>query len=192
MLGGLISPSHSRAVRLKLKRDVRQVIPSMHRIAMCQLAVQDSDWLSVDPWEATRLHMLDYMSLLEHVQNLISTVFPSLANRIQLYLFCKYARLVKLSPSILRRAKIRCICVCRPVEAIRISDQLELRWHDLTTVVEDAAMLSVATESISSARIRQSIMNGEHVEHAVSAAVNEYAKQHRLAQKVRTLLASTG
>lgn len=185
VLGGLISPSHSSAVRLKLKRDMRQVIPSMHRIAMGKLAIEGSDWLTVDPWEATRLHMLDYMSLIAHVQQLLATAVPAVADTVQIYLFCKYTRLVKLSPSGLRKANIQCICVCRPAEVIKIVQQLEPQWRGLVTVVEDTEMLPVEMATISSSRIRRNIINGVDVASAVTAAVNQYARENRLAEKVR-------
>lgn len=161
------------------------MIPSMHRIAMCKLAIQASDWLAVDPWEATRLHMLDYMSLIAHVQQLLVTAIPTTADAVQIYLFCKYTRLVKLSPAALRRANVQCICVCRPAETSKIIEQLESHWRGLVTVVEDTEMLPVQLASISSSRIRRSIINGVDIANAVTAAVDDYAREHRLAEKVR-------
>jgi len=51
VLAGLISPSHDLYVYGKLGTDF---IVSTHRLNMCKLAIEGSDWLEVDPWEATQ------------------------------------------------------------------------------------------------------------------------------------------
>jgi nicotinamide mononucleotide adenylyltransferase len=51
VLGGYISPSHDEYVQSKLSN---QFIPSQHRIAMCQKAIEEENqqhWLSVDKAE---------------------------------------------------------------------------------------------------------------------------------------------
>ncbi|ETE65796.1 Nicotinamide mononucleotide adenylyltransferase 2, partial [Ophiophagus hannah] len=44
VIGGIVSPVHDSYGKQGL-------VSSRHRLAMCQLAVQSSDWIRVDPWE---------------------------------------------------------------------------------------------------------------------------------------------
>lgn len=49
VLGGYISPSHDEYVLEKCGMDAPK---AAHRVALCQEAVKDSDWLMVDSWES--------------------------------------------------------------------------------------------------------------------------------------------
>jgi len=47
VVGGYLSPVHEGYGK-------KSLAPTNHRLAMASLAVEDSDWLMVDPWEASR------------------------------------------------------------------------------------------------------------------------------------------
>ena len=49
VVGGYLSPGHDEYLRLKLGD---AALSPSHRLELCGLAVADSDWLMVDPWEA--------------------------------------------------------------------------------------------------------------------------------------------
>ncbi len=49
VIGGYLSPGHDEYLRLKLNDDATS---AQQRLTECALAVRDSDWLDVDPWEA--------------------------------------------------------------------------------------------------------------------------------------------
>lgn len=54
VLGSILSPSHGVTVRERYRNHPTEIIPSPHRLAVAQLMVENSKWLSVDPWEITR------------------------------------------------------------------------------------------------------------------------------------------
>jgi hypothetical protein len=68
VVGGVLSPAHDMAVRGVCRRFLSQCIPSRHRTAMAELAVEGSSWLTVRRWEITRRNVMDYRSVLKNVQ----------------------------------------------------------------------------------------------------------------------------
>jgi hypothetical protein len=60
ILGPLLSPAHSVTVRERYRTNPSEIIPSPHRLAVAQLLVTNSQWLSIDPWELTRRRAKDY------------------------------------------------------------------------------------------------------------------------------------
>lgn len=46
----------------------------LYRINMCELAVQTSKWISVDPWEATQPSYVPTAEVLDHFHREINTV----------------------------------------------------------------------------------------------------------------------
>lgn len=68
VVGGVLSPAHDAYVRGQCRRFPAQAIPVRHRVAMAELAVEGSSWLSVRRWEATRRTVMDYRSVLKNVQ----------------------------------------------------------------------------------------------------------------------------
>uniref|UniRef100_A0A3B4WLM0 Nicotinamide/nicotinic acid mononucleotide adenylyltransferase 2 n=1 Tax=Seriola lalandi dorsalis TaxID=1841481 RepID=A0A3B4WLM0_SERLL len=64
VIGGIISPVHDSYGKPGL-------VSSRHRLTMCQLAVQSSDWIRVDPWECYQDTWQTTCSVLEHHQSII-------------------------------------------------------------------------------------------------------------------------
>ena len=50
------------------------LVKAEHRINMCTLAVQQSSWISVDPWEALHSEYLETAKVLDHFQEEINGV----------------------------------------------------------------------------------------------------------------------
>ena len=111
VLGSILSPSHGVSVRERYRNHPGEVIPSPHRLAVAQLMVAGSKWLSVDSWEITRRRTMDYLSLLQHCRAILSEEFP--AEEIKIIYLCKENMVPKISPSALRQENFGCISVCR-------------------------------------------------------------------------------
>ncbi|CAF91057.1 unnamed protein product, partial [Tetraodon nigroviridis] len=67
VVGGIISPVHNFYGKPGL-------VSSRHRLTMCQLAVQSSDWIRVDPWECYQDTWQTTCSVLEHHRDLMKRV----------------------------------------------------------------------------------------------------------------------
>ncbi|XP_041127286.1 nicotinamide/nicotinic acid mononucleotide adenylyltransferase 2-like [Polyodon spathula] len=67
VIGGIISPVHDSYGKPGL-------VSSRHRLTMCQLAVQSSDWVRVDPWECYQDTWQTTCSVLEHHRDLMKRV----------------------------------------------------------------------------------------------------------------------
>uniref|UniRef100_A0A3Q2GI12 Nicotinamide-nucleotide adenylyltransferase n=1 Tax=Cyprinodon variegatus TaxID=28743 RepID=A0A3Q2GI12_CYPVA len=67
VIGGIISPVHDSYGKPGL-------VSSQHRLTMCQLAVQSSDWIRVDPWECYQETWQTTCSVLEHHRDLMKRV----------------------------------------------------------------------------------------------------------------------
>uniref|UniRef100_UPI001CD909B5 nicotinamide/nicotinic acid mononucleotide adenylyltransferase 2-like n=1 Tax=Solea senegalensis TaxID=28829 RepID=UPI001CD909B5 len=67
VIGGIISPVHDSYGKPGL-------VSSRHRLTMCQLAVQASDWIRVDPWECYQDTWQTTCSVLEHHRDLMKRV----------------------------------------------------------------------------------------------------------------------
>uniref|UniRef100_A0A671PPU6 Nicotinamide/nicotinic acid mononucleotide adenylyltransferase 2 n=1 Tax=Sinocyclocheilus anshuiensis TaxID=1608454 RepID=A0A671PPU6_9TELE len=67
VIGGIISPVHDSYGKSGL-------VSSRHRLTMCQLAVQSSDWIRVDPWECYQDTWQTTCSVLEHHRDLMKRV----------------------------------------------------------------------------------------------------------------------
>ncbi|KAB0405149.1 hypothetical protein E2I00_009193, partial [Balaenoptera physalus] len=67
VIGGIVSPVHDSYGKQGL-------VSSRHRLVMCQLAVQNSDWIRVDPWECYQDTWQTTCSVLEHHRDLMKRV----------------------------------------------------------------------------------------------------------------------
>ncbi|XP_023674846.1 nicotinamide/nicotinic acid mononucleotide adenylyltransferase 2 [Paramormyrops kingsleyae] len=67
VIGGIISPVHDTYGKPGL-------VSSRHRLTMCQLAVESSDWIRVDPWECYQDSWKTTCCVLEHHRDLMKRV----------------------------------------------------------------------------------------------------------------------
>lgn len=118
----------------------RRLLPSILLCSLSPPLFKRCQWLTVDPWEITRKRVMDYMSVLEHVQALFEACFRELP--IKLIYLCNSDMLMKLSPDEMRDRGFGCLCVCRPQETDRLLHHMGSRWKNVAYVVEDAAILS--------------------------------------------------
>lgn len=182
ILGCLLSPSHATSVRERYKTNSSEVIPSPHRLAIAQMLVEDSSFISVDPWEITRRRPMDYQSLLDHTAEMLKTQFSPVDIKV-LYL-CKASVLIKLSPQFLRENNYGCVCVSRPPESDSLRNSLGSRWNGVAVIVEDSAVIDAALDVVSSKKVREKLRSGESIQHLVGSRVEEYCAFNKIGLKM--------
>jgi len=216
ILGSLLSPAHSALVRERYRTHINEIIPAPHRLMIAQLLVQNSQWLAIDPWEITRRRAMDYLSLLEHIQTLLTEAFPSIQTpipssnspygnnnasydeqddngwinnpyKIQVFYLCKPNMIPKLSPIALKGLQCHVICVCRSLEADLLRNSLHSKWNGIIHIVEDSAILDAAFDQVTSRKVREKIKLGQSVETYLGAKINEYVNVNRFGAKFNGL-----
>jgi nicotinic acid mononucleotide adenylyltransferase len=182
VLGSLLSPSHISVVRQRYRTCPSEIIPCPHRLAIAQFCVQDTKWMSIDPWEITRRRSMDYLSLLEHVNKMLKSFFPAVDIRV-LYL-CKGGIVPLLSVPSMKASNFGCVSVCRAPESDNLRLSLGSRWNGMIYIAEDTAILDAAMDSFSSKKVREKLKNGLSVDNLVGDTVAGYLNFHRIGQKV--------
>jgi nicotinic acid mononucleotide adenylyltransferase len=147
VLGGIVSLNHQTTVRQKFRQKPKEIIPTKHRLSMARLAVGDSAWLTVDPWEITRRRVLDYLSVLDHIREIVDSAFQD--ENIRLIFLTDGNQLPKLSATALTQRNCNCLCICRPMVVDTLLKQLTSQWREVAYVLEDTAILSNDLEGIS-------------------------------------------
>jgi len=155
VLGSLLSPAHGMTVRERYRTNQSEILPSPHRLAMAQLMVKDSKWLSIDPWEITRRRPMDYLSTLEHTHKMLSTHFPQIEIKV-LYL-AKANAVPKIDPLVLKKANSGVVCVCRATEFDTIRRSLGAKWNGLISCIEDTAVLDASMDIVTSRKVREKV-----------------------------------
>lgn len=75
VLGGYISPSHDLYVSSKLRGEA---LSARHRLHLCELATQHSDWLMADGWEALDLHYpVNFTDVIIHLEQYLAAHIPT-------------------------------------------------------------------------------------------------------------------
>mmetsp|Transcript_20043 Transcript_20043/g.28796 ORF Transcript_20043/g.28796 Transcript_20043/m.28796 type:complete len:434 (+) Transcript_20043:129-1430(+) len=183
VLGSLLSPAHPHLVRQRFRSFTREIIPAPHRLAVAQLSVKDSIWVSVDPWEITRRRVMDYLSLLEHVSCMIQSEFLGFKIK-TLYLF-KANMLPNLSARALRQADYGAVCVCRAAEYDQLRNSMRSEWRGVLWVAEDTAILDASMDTVSSRKVRAAVKAQEPLQHLVGGIVANYFKANRIGLKMK-------
>ncbi|GMF64966.1 unnamed protein product [Phytophthora lilii] len=186
VVGAFISPSHDTYVRVKNRRNPREMITKRHRLALIEAAVASSSWIEVDKWEITRRRVLDYLSTLTHVREMCESHFPQY--RFNVMYVCGCNTVVKLSHSALRDEGFGCITVCRPTQTDMVVKHLGKALAKTTTIVEDTGVLPCDLERATSFRVRQALTNVEAnacmIEMMVGKPVFHYFMKHEIGDKI--------
>ena len=188
ILGSLISPAHHSVVRERYRNHLNEILPSPHRLAMAQMLVTESKWLTIDPWEITRKCAMDYLSLLEHLREVIMNHSSSIANMkdfdIKIFYLCKPNVIPMLSPTAMKQANFNCLCVCRAPDSDYLKRDLSSRWNGVISVIEDEAILDCSIDMISSKDVRAKIKAYESVAQLMGGVADDYLIMHKIAAKV--------
>ncbi len=108
VIGGYFSPSHDDYVSTKYGGEAE--LNSDHRIYLSQLAVQESDWLMVDPWEARFVPTdINFTDVIRHLKAYINHYIEAASPIEVFYVFggdnAKFARAFKNHGG--------CVCIAR-------------------------------------------------------------------------------
>jgi len=182
VLGSLLSPSHPSTVRQRYRACPLENIPPLHRLALAQMCVQSSKWMSVDPWEITRRRAMDYSSLLDHTSRMLQHNFPSIDIRV--FYLCKSNAIPLLSPPVMREGNYGLICVARPQESEQLRNALGARWNGLVQIADDTAILDASMDVVSAKKVRDRLKAGQSIKPLVGAQMAEYFDIHRIREKM--------
>ena len=182
VLGSLLSPAHGISVRERYRTNQSEILPSTHRLAIAQLLVQSSKWLSIDPWEMTRRRPMDYLSLLQHVDEVLKTQFPDIDIKV-LYL-AKANSVPKISPVELKKGNFGVVSVCRATEFDMILKTLGAKWNGLIQCVEDTAVLDASMDVVTSRKVRENMRKEISIETLAGTAIDAYVRDHELGKKM--------
>jgi nicotinic acid mononucleotide adenylyltransferase len=185
VLGCLLSPAHSSVVLQRYRQSYAEIIPCPHRLAIAQLCVQDTKYLSIDPWEITRRRSMDYLSFLNHVDSMMKSNFPDV--NIRVIYQCKGSIVPKLSLSSMKAGNYGCVVVSRQPESENLRCCLGSRWNGVLYIAEDAAILDATMDSVSAKKVRERLMAGLSIDTMVGDTVAEYLKVHRIGSKVEPI-----
>lgn len=182
VLGSLLSPAHGISVRERYRTNQSEILPSTHRLAIAQLLVQSSKWLCIDPWEMTRRRPMDYLSLLQHVDEVLKTQFPDINIKV-LYL-AKANAVPKISPVELKKGNFGVVSVCRATEFDMILKSLGAKWNGLIQCVEDTAVLDASMDVVTSRKVRKNMRKEKSIEALAGTAIDAYVRDHGLGKKM--------
>lgn len=182
VLGSLLSPAHGMTVRERYRTNQAEIIPSTHRLAIAQLLVETSKWLSIDPWEITRRRPMDYMSLLQHTHEVLTTQFPDID--IKVVYLSKANAVPLMSPTDLRKNGFSVVSVCRATEFDMIRRTLSAKWNGLIHCVEDTAVLDASMDIVTSRKVRENMRKERSIETLAGRAIDEYVRNHELGKKM--------
>lgn len=177
VIGGIISPVSAQYEKVGLAL-------AEHRLAMCKLAVSDSDWIVVDDWEAQHSTYQRTIQVLEEIQKRLDKVLPNIQ-----VMFLAGADLIKSFgiPGLWAaedRMRILgnhgCVVIDRwasDISEFLLTDPILYRYRKQIHVVKQ-----FISNDISSTKIRLYIARGLSVKYLLPDSVIDYIKHHRLYQ----------
>ncbi|KAJ9153944.1 hypothetical protein P3X46_027330 [Hevea brasiliensis] len=165
----------------------QSLISGEHRLRMCNLASESSDFIMVDPWEANQSTYQRTLTILKRIESyfidnkrLISREF------LRVMLVCGSDLLQSFSiPGFWITEQVRTICreygvvcICREGQDVEkiISDNEILNENRSNIKVVD----ELVSNSISSTRLRYCISRGLSIKYLTIDGVIEYIREHRL------------
>jgi len=188
LLGGSFDPVHIAHIALAdaayhtLGLDDIQLIPtgnpwqraplaadSTHRLAMLQLAVENRDWLRINPIEIERNGPTYTIDTLEALPSDVD--YHWILGSDQLENFCSWHRWREIAQH------ARLIVANRPGSPATVPAPLD---HYLRSIGRTVTHLPFTPMAISATMIRERLKNGKSADHFLNPAVASYIRQHRL------------
>ncbi|KAJ0261601.1 Nicotinamide/nicotinic acid mononucleotide adenylyltransferase [Hirschfeldia incana] len=174
VLGGYMSPVNDAYKKEGL-------LSAEHRLEMCKLACQSSDFIMVDPWEASQDINQRSLVVLSRVNN---RLVPK--ESLKVMLLCGSDLLQSFcTPGVWIPEQVRSICndygiVCirregQDVETMIFGNRILYEARDNIRIVNN-----FVPNQISSSRLRQCISRGLSVKYLTEDGVIDYIKQHQL------------
>ncbi|KAL9275313.1 Nicotinamide/nicotinic acid mononucleotide adenylyltransferase-like protein [Drosera capensis] len=179
VLGGYMSPVNDGYKK-------KGLVSSEHRIQMCYLACECSEFVMVDPWEARHGAWQRTLNVLSRVKNGLSTYGIATGGPIKVMLVCGSDLLESFGIlGFWIREQVRSICRDYGIVCIRREGQ------DIQRIIENDDILmenksniwivdELIPNQISSTRIRGCISQRRSVKYLTADEVIDYIKQHHL------------
>jgi len=166
IVGGFLSPSHDIYAVKKL---LTEAIPVVHRLAMAEIAVSKSDWISISSWESLgNDRFITFYKVLEAVNNTLKEKFPDTI--ISIMYLCGADLIIRCN-GMDTVGEFGVVAVGRPGYSDSVKKILTESASKLYFVAED-------TEDISSTLIRNKIKNNEPIDDLTFPGVTQYMSTH--------------
>ncbi|KAL0321555.1 UNVERIFIED_CONTAM: Nicotinamide/nicotinic acid mononucleotide adenylyltransferase [Sesamum calycinum] len=179
VIGGYMSPVNDSYKK-------KGLIHGEHRIAMCNLACQSSDFVMVDPWEASQSTYQRTLTVLSRVKTSLCKSGVVSTESLKVMLVCGSDLLESFSiPGFWIREQVKTICrdfglICirrggQDVESIISKDDILNEYKNDIIVVDE-----VVPNGISSTGLRDCMSRGLSVKYLTADEVIDYIKQNGL------------
>ncbi|XP_052207373.1 nicotinamide/nicotinic acid mononucleotide adenylyltransferase [Diospyros lotus] len=179
VIGGYMSPVNDAYKK-------KGLIPAKHRIEMCRLACRSSEFIMVDPWEASQDTFQRTLTVLCRIRTSLSEGEKISGGPLKVMLACGSDLLESFSiPGVWIPEQVRAICrdfgiVCirregQDIERTISNDEILNEYRNNIKVVDE-----LVPNHISSTRIRDCISRGRSVKYLTANEVIDYIKQQRL------------
>nr|GMC53412.1 nicotinamide/nicotinic acid mononucleotide adenylyltransferase isoform X2 [Ipomoea batatas] len=184
VIGGYMSPVNDAYKK-------KGLISAKHRIAMCLLACKSSDFVMVDPWEASQITYQRSLTVLSRIKTSLLDSGLASSDSLKVMLLCGSDLLESLStPGVWIPEQVRTICRdfglvcirrdCQDVEKIIAKDDILNSYKTNIKVVDE-----VVPNGISSTGLRDCILKGLSIKYLTADEVIDYIKQQSLYQEVQ-------
>lgn len=152
VLGGYLSPSHDAYVGSKLRDEA---LSARHRLWLCELATQDSDWIMADGWEALEVkYPVNFTDVIIHLEQYISAHIPTHKPIHIVYIFGSDH--TRFSLTFVERGKA--VCLKRPGYDKKLESYLELDFFD--SIAKNVIFWETPTLCMSSTEARKGEKHG--------------------------------
>ncbi|KAJ4875461.1 Nicotinamide/nicotinic acid mononucleotide adenylyltransferase [Raphanus sativus] len=179
VLGGYMSPVNDAYKK-------KGLLSAEHRLEMCNLACRTSDFIMVDPWEASQDSYQRSLMVLSRVKTLLTTNRLVPEESLKVMLLCGSDLLQSFcTPGVWIPEQVKAICkdygiVCirregQDVESMISGDRILNETRDNIRIVNN-----FVPNQISSGRLRKCISGGLSVKYLTEDGVIDYIKQHQL------------
>eukprot|EP01102_Stenamoeba_stenopodia_P010052 TRINITY_DN2987_c0_g1_i4.p1 TRINITY_DN2987_c0_g1~~TRINITY_DN2987_c0_g1_i4.p1 ORF type:complete len:280 (-),score=66.83 TRINITY_DN2987_c0_g1_i4:76-915(-) len=175
-IGGYISPVADSYGK-------KGLLPAVHRVNMCEKAVESSDWIMVDYWEATRQH---YSYTIDVLKSFKRRITKAATPDIGVKLLCGSDLLASFNiPKVWAEQDMKdildhfgVVCLERPgsysAEIVESNPLMSLRKHNIVIVPQNIS------NDVSSTKIREALKNGCSIKYLTPDSVIDYIRENNL------------
>ncbi|KAG7606222.1 Nicotinate/nicotinamide nucleotide adenylyltransferase [Arabidopsis thaliana x Arabidopsis arenosa] len=179
VLGGYMSPVNDAYKK-------KGLLSAEHRLEMCNVSCQSSDFVMVDPWEASQSNYQRTLTVLSRVKTFLTTNRRVPEESLKVMLLCGSDLLLSFcTPGVWIPEQLRTICKDYGIVCIRREGQdVENMISGDEILNENCANVKIVDNTvpnqISSSRLRQCISRGLSVKYLTEDGVIDYIRQHQL------------
>ncbi|XP_054778491.1 nicotinamide/nicotinic acid mononucleotide adenylyltransferase-like isoform X2 [Prosopis cineraria] len=179
VIGGYMSPVNDAYKK-------KGLVSAEHRVRLCHLACKSSEFIMVDPWEATQSTYQRTLTVLSRVRNCISKAGLVPRESLKVMLICGSDLLHSFGiPGVWISEQVKAICKDYGVVCIRREAQdVERTISDNDILNENRANIKVVDEivpnQISSTRLRECIARRLSIKYLTVDEVIDYIREHKL------------